>query len=104
MTLSFHHLAKGFFPGAGHCSETGAGTGRGFNLNVPLKEGRPNMVIRVVPSLSIMLQGEQPFRTSHTIWHDPKIESEEAVTAVDITAIDRRRRLGRTEHTFWHGR
>ncbi|CAM9855906.1 unnamed protein product [Sphacelaria rigidula] len=39
MTVSFHHLAKGFFPGSGHCSETGAGKGRGFNLNVPLMEG-----------------------------------------------------------------
>lgn len=39
MTMSFHHLAKGFFPGAGQCSETGAGNGRDFNLNIPLKEG-----------------------------------------------------------------
>ncbi|CAN0017712.1 unnamed protein product [Pylaiella littoralis] len=39
MTMSFHHLAKGFFPGAGQCSETGGGKGRGFNLNIPLKEG-----------------------------------------------------------------
>lgn len=39
MTMSFHHLAKGFFPGAGQCCETGAGNGRDFNLNIPLKEG-----------------------------------------------------------------
>ncbi|CAN0203713.1 unnamed protein product, partial [Hapterophycus canaliculatus] len=39
MTMSFHHLAKGFFPGAGQCSERGAGSGRDFNLNIPLKEG-----------------------------------------------------------------
>lgn len=39
MTLSFHHLGKGFFPGGGHCCEAGAGRGRGYNLNVPLKQG-----------------------------------------------------------------
>lgn len=39
MTMSFHHVSKGFFPGAGQCSETGAGNGRDYNLNIPLKEG-----------------------------------------------------------------
>ncbi|CAB1100062.1 unnamed protein product [Ectocarpus sp. CCAP 1310/34] len=39
MTMSFHHVSKGFFPGAGQCSETGAGNGRHYNLNIPLKEG-----------------------------------------------------------------
>ncbi|CAM9686624.1 unnamed protein product [Scytosiphon promiscuus] len=39
MTMSFHHLAEGFFPGAGQCSERGAGNGTDFNLNIPLREG-----------------------------------------------------------------
>ncbi|CAM9968502.1 unnamed protein product, partial [Choristocarpus tenellus] len=39
MSVSFHHLGKGFFPGTGRSSEKGIGKGHNFNLNVPLKEG-----------------------------------------------------------------
>ena len=37
--LSFHHLAKGFFPGTGRARERGQGRGRFHSLNVPLREG-----------------------------------------------------------------
>ncbi|CAM9671142.1 unnamed protein product, partial [Discosporangium mesarthrocarpum] len=39
VTVSFHHLSKGFFPGSGRCAEKGIGRGLNFNVNVPLKEG-----------------------------------------------------------------
>ena len=46
MTVSFHQYgnspddpSKIFFPGTGHIDETGAGAGRRYSVNVPLKEG-----------------------------------------------------------------
>lgn len=45
MTMSFHHLATGFFPGGGLCSETGVGKGGDFNVNIPLKEGASIVVL-----------------------------------------------------------
>lgn len=47
--MSFHHVSKGFFPGAGQCSETGAGNGRDYNLNIPLKEGEALQPVEDVP-------------------------------------------------------
>ena len=46
MTVSFHQHGNSpdnsgtiFFPGTGHIDETGAGEGRQYSVNVPLKEG-----------------------------------------------------------------
>ncbi|RHY92165.1 hypothetical protein DYB31_001894 [Aphanomyces astaci] len=38
-TLSFHKLARGFFPGTGSAASIGRGAGRHRNLNVPLDDG-----------------------------------------------------------------
>jgi len=38
MTVSFHKYGN-FFPGTGHMYEVGAGAGRQYSVNVPLKEG-----------------------------------------------------------------
>merc|ERR1719186_1555725 len=38
MTCSFHKYGN-FFPGTGHMYEVGAGAGRQYSVNVPLKEG-----------------------------------------------------------------
>ncbi|KAI8995999.1 hypothetical protein BC832DRAFT_535585 [Gaertneriomyces semiglobifer] len=38
-TLSFHLYSPGFFPCSGSPADTGMGKGKGFNLNVPLREG-----------------------------------------------------------------
>ena len=37
-TVSFHRYGE-FFPGTGHYRDTGTGEGRGYAVNVPLKEG-----------------------------------------------------------------
>jgi len=42
MTVSFHKYGN-FFPGTGHMYETGAGSGRLYSVNVPLKEGMDDM-------------------------------------------------------------
>ena len=42
MTVSFHKYGN-FFPGTGHMYETGAGSGRCYSVNVPLKEGMDDM-------------------------------------------------------------
>jgi len=39
MTLSFHKYGEQFFPGTGDITEIGAGEGRLYSLNVPLKTG-----------------------------------------------------------------
>ncbi len=39
MTLSFHEYGEGFFPGSGNLDSIGEGQGRGYSLNVPLKQG-----------------------------------------------------------------
>ena len=42
MTVSFHKYGN-FFPGTGHMYETGAGSGRCYSVNIPLKEGMDDM-------------------------------------------------------------
>lgn len=42
MTVSFHKYGN-FFPGTGHMYEVGAGAGRQYSVNVPLKEGMDDM-------------------------------------------------------------
>lgn len=37
MTLSFHKYGEQFFPGTGDITEIGAGEGRLYSLNVPLR-------------------------------------------------------------------
>ena len=39
MTFSVHKYEPGFFPGTGSISDQGIGRGRGYVLNLPLKEG-----------------------------------------------------------------
>jgi len=39
MTVSFHKYGNYFFPGTGDMYETGAENGRGYSINIPLKEG-----------------------------------------------------------------
>lgn len=39
MTISFHKFSPGFFPGTGKHEEIGIGRGKGYSLNVPLKDG-----------------------------------------------------------------
>ena len=42
MTVSFHKYGN-FFPGTGHMYEVGAGAGRQYSVNIPLKEGIDDM-------------------------------------------------------------
>jgi len=42
MTCSFHKYGN-FFPGTGHMYEVGAGAGRQYSVNVPLKEGMDDL-------------------------------------------------------------
>jgi len=39
LTLSFHEYGEGFFPGSGNYDSIGEGEGKGFSINVPLKQG-----------------------------------------------------------------
>merc|ERR1719435_177685 len=39
MTVSFHKYGNYFFPGTGDMYEAGAENGRGYSINIPLKEG-----------------------------------------------------------------
>ncbi len=39
LTLSFHESGKSLFPGTGFTEEIGAGKGKGYSLNVPLRYG-----------------------------------------------------------------
>jgi len=39
VTVSFHQYDRGFFPGTGKAQDVGLGKGKGFALNVPLREG-----------------------------------------------------------------
>ncbi|ELU03635.1 hypothetical protein CAPTEDRAFT_148478 [Capitella teleta] len=39
MTVSFHKVASGFFPGTGLIEDIGIGRGRNYTVNVPLKDG-----------------------------------------------------------------
>lgn len=43
MTVSFHKYGQQFFPGTGDVNEIGAGRGRLYSLNVPLKDGIDDM-------------------------------------------------------------
>lgn len=39
LTISLHRHGPGFYPGTGGAGETGEGKGKGYCLNIPLKEG-----------------------------------------------------------------
>jgi len=39
MSVSFHKLSPGFFPGTGSCLDVGEGKGKYYSVNVPLKDG-----------------------------------------------------------------
>ncbi|CAI9757417.1 unnamed protein product [Fraxinus pennsylvanica] len=39
MTVSFHKFGNNFFPGTGHIKTNGAGDGKYYSLNVPLRDG-----------------------------------------------------------------
>ena len=39
LTLSFHEYGEGFFPGSGNYDSIGEGEGKGYSINVPLKQG-----------------------------------------------------------------
>jgi histone deacetylase 8 len=39
LCISFHRLARGFYPGTGFTQETGGGHGKGYTINVPLDYG-----------------------------------------------------------------
>lgn len=39
MTLSFHQYGEDFFPGTGDINSIGAGDGKYYSLNVPMKKG-----------------------------------------------------------------
>ena len=39
MTVSFHKYGDYFFPGTGDLADIGEGLGRGYSVNVPLKDG-----------------------------------------------------------------
>jgi len=43
MTVSLHKYGSYFFPGTGDMYETGAENGRGYSINIPLKEGMDDM-------------------------------------------------------------
>ncbi|XP_042218643.1 histone deacetylase 8-like isoform X2 [Homarus americanus] len=42
VTMSFHQLEAGFFPGTGKCKDTGQGKGRYYSFNIPYKAGINN--------------------------------------------------------------
>ena len=48
MTFSVHKYESGFFPGTGSIVETGFGKGKGFSINLPLRDG-----IRDEPFISV---------------------------------------------------
>lgn len=39
MTVSFHKFGDDFFPGTGDLHHTGHGAGKGYSVNVPLRDG-----------------------------------------------------------------
>lgn len=39
LTLSFHNYELGYFPGSGSLCDIGAGKGKYYSVNVPLKSG-----------------------------------------------------------------
>lgn len=39
MTVSLHKYEQGFYPGTGNSTDVGAGKGRYYAVNVPLKNG-----------------------------------------------------------------
>merc|ERR1712179_814232 len=43
MTVSFHKYGQNFFPGTGDMYEIGAGPGKYYSVNVPLKEGMDDL-------------------------------------------------------------
>ena len=47
MTVSFHRYGN-FFPGTGHMFEVGAGAGRQYSVNVPLKEGMDDISYELI--------------------------------------------------------
>jgi len=61
MTVSFHKYGN-FFPGTGHMYETGAGSGRCYSVNVPLKEGMDDMSYEFIfqPIMQKVMQFYRP--------------------------------------------
>merc|ERR1719290_17932 len=61
MTVSFHRYGN-FFPGTGHMFEVGAGAGRQYSVNVPLKEGMDDISYEIIfePIMEKVMELYQP--------------------------------------------
>jgi len=61
MTVSFHKYGN-FFPGTGHMYEVGAGAGRQYSVNVPLKEGMDDMSYEIIftPIMQMVMNFYRP--------------------------------------------
>merc|ERR1719244_1650030 len=62
MTVSFHKYGNNFFPGTGDMYEIGAGPGRYYSVNVPLKEGMDDLCYEMIfcPVIKDVIQFYQP--------------------------------------------
>merc|ERR1719264_957318 len=61
MTVSFHKYGN-FFPGTGHMYEVGAGAGRQYSVNIPLKEGIDDMSYELIftPIMQMVMDFYKP--------------------------------------------
>ncbi|KAF6041338.1 Hdac3 [Bugula neritina] len=62
MTVSFHKYGNYFFPGTGDMYEIGAGSGRYYSVNVPLKEGIDDQSYLQIfkPTISAVMEYYRP--------------------------------------------
>ena len=62
MTVSFHKYGQNFFPGTGDMYEIGAGPGKYYSINVPLKEGMDDLGYSMIfyPVIQDVIQFYQP--------------------------------------------
>ena len=66
LTISLHESGESLYPGCGYEHETGAGLGRGFTVNIPLREGTDDEVYlfafeSIVPPLIEKFQPDMVF-------------------------------------------
>jgi len=61
MTVSFHKFGE-YFPGTGDVKDMGAGPGKGYSLNFPLKDGIDDESYRNIfrPIMSMVMEVYQP--------------------------------------------
>lgn len=62
MTVSFHRFGTNFFPGTGGLSDIGAGAGKNYSLNIPLRSGMDDESYKLVflPIMTRVMQVYNP--------------------------------------------